>query len=226
MPYKSVSDVFTEYEFHCEAANPLILEADRASKSTFLRAWKELHEAELVRLLGGKGGFQTCAICSNCLKIKKSSYCKKDMITVEVVRKISRMHLLQQQNERQHAENVIHACKSRYIGNQPLQAFVELDGQTVVTGNTPKLAKERNNTQNSVIENRNIGGRVVCGPIDKWISISTNNLIPGGANVMIEATKMAIEILAEMLAEHDMAMPSELDVQYDNCGENKVIIYY
>ena len=222
VPYKSVSDMFTEFEFHCDAANPPILENDRASYSTFLRAWNELHEEELVRLLGGKGGFQTCSICNNCLQIKKSSYCKKDLITVDVVRKISRMHLLQQQNERQHAENFIHACKSQYVGNQPVQAFVELDGQTVVTGNTPKLAKERNNTPNAVIENRNIGGRVVCGPIDKWISISTNNLIPGGANVMIEATKMAIEILAEMLAEHDIQMPRRLGVQYDNCGENKV----
>ncbi len=108
VPYKSVNDVFTEYEFQCDAADPPILKSNRASRTTFLRAWKELHEKDLVRLLGGKGGFQTCSIYNNFLQIKKSSYCKKDMVTVEVVRKISRMHLLQQQNERQHAENIIH----------------------------------------------------------------------------------------------------------------------
>ena len=63
---------------------------------------------------------------------------------------------------------------------------------------------------------------MVCGPIDEYVSISTDNLIPGGANVLIEVTRMAIEILAEKLAAINYVLPKNLGVQYDNCGENKV----
>jgi hypothetical protein len=63
---------------------------------------------------------------------------------------------------------------------------------------------------------------MVCGPINEYVSISTDNTIPGGANVMIEVTRMAIEILAEKLAAIGFVLPKSLGVQYDNCGENKV----
>jgi hypothetical protein len=63
---------------------------------------------------------------------------------------------------------------------------------------------------------------MVCGPINEYVSISTNDTIPGGANVMIEVTRMAIEILAEKLAAIGLVLPKVLGVQYDNCGENKV----
>lgn len=222
VPYKSIKDLFVEYQYECDVSIPRVLESNRASYSTFIRAWNKLHDAELVKLQGGKGGFQTCAICNHCTEIKKSSECKKDRSTIEVIRKISRMHLLQQQTERQHAENVIRACKTMFVDEQPVEAFIDLDGQTVITGNTPKLSKNRSITLNNYIENRNIGARLVCGPIDCWISISTNNLIPGGANVMIDATKTAIEVLAEMLGEIDLITPKKINIQYDNCGENKV----
>jgi hypothetical protein len=222
VPYKSVKDVFSEYQYQCDVALPRVLESNRASYSTFLRAWNKLHDSELVKLLGGKGAFQTCAICNHCIEIKKSAACKREQSTIDVIRKISRMHLLQQQTERQHAENVIHACKTMFVDEQPVQAYIDLDGQTVITGNTPKLSKTRSITLNNYIENRNIGARLVCGPIDCWISISTNNLIPSGANVMIEATKIAIETLGEKLSEIDLIVPKKLSIQYDNSGENKV----
>ena len=63
---------------------------------------------------------------------------------------------------------------------------------------------------------------MVCGPINEYVSISTDNTIPGGANVLIEVTRMAIEILAEKLALIGYVLPKSLGIQYDNCGENKV----
>ena len=57
---------------------------------------------------------------------------------------------------------------------------------------------KKRNQQNNVTENRNIGVHIVCGPIDEYVSISTDNTIPAGANVMIEVTRMAIEILADV----------------------------
>ena len=63
---------------------------------------------------------------------------------------------------------------------------------------------------------------MVCGPIDEYVSICTDITIPGGTNVMIEVTRMAIGILAEKLAAIGFVIPKNLGVQYDNCGENKV----
>jgi hypothetical protein len=72
------------------------------------------------------------------------------------------------------------------------------------------------------IENRNIGAHVVCGSIDTYMSFNTNDLVPGGSNVIIEVTKRCIEVLAEMLSAKGYVTPKKLSVQYDNCGENKV----
>jgi len=57
------------------------------------------------------------------------------------------------------------------------------------------------------------------------VSLNTNNLVPGGANVIIEVTKRCIEITAEMLSSKGFICPKKLSVQYDNCGENKVCKY-
>ena len=225
VPYRSIKDMHTEYVFQCESSTPVVTKEMRASYATFVRAWNKLHSAELVRLMGGKGSFQTCAICSHCVEIKKSAECKRDFVTIEVIRKISRLHMLQQHTERQHAENVLHDCKTKYKDGKPVQAFIDIDGQTTGSGNTPKLTKLRNQAPGKVIENRNIGARIVCGPIDKWISISTNNLIPGGANILIEASKIAMETLAELLGEVGLTLPKILFVQYDNSTENKVNMY-
>ena len=220
VPYRTVADLWHEYLFHCAAFNiPL---ANQASYSTFLRAFRKMHNDEIVKLLGGKGGFQTCSVCNQCLNIKKTSIYQKDQLTLDAVRKIVRLHLQQQQTERQHAENVVHQCKTSYDARgNPTDGYVDIDGQTVTTGDTPKYQKLRGERQNNTIENRNIGVHIVCGPIDKWISVSTDNTIPGGANVLIEVTRMAIEILAELLAVLGFTLPKTLHVQYDNCGENK-----
>jgi hypothetical protein len=223
VPYRTVADLWYEYLFHCAAFKMPM--ASQASYSTFLRAWNKLHEDEIVKLLGGKGGFQTCSVCNQCLNIKKTSIYQKDQLTLDAVRKIVRLHLQQQQTERQHAENVIHHCVTTYDAKgNPTDGYLDIDGQTVTTGDTPKYQKLRGERQNNTIENRNIGVHIVCGPINKWVSVSTDNTIPGGANVLIEVTRMAIEILAEALAALGFTLPPNLHVQYDNCGENKVSI--
>lgn len=220
VPYKFVSDVYNEYNFLCtEVGTPAQF---IASQGTFLVAWNKLHDSNSVRLMGGKGSFQTCSICNQCMQIKKSSRRKKDVVSLDIVKEIHRHHLKQQQTQRQYADNIVALCKSQFVDEyHPKMGFIELDGQTVETGNSPYAEKE-GMTGHPVIENRNIGARLVCGPIDRWISISTNNLVPGGANILIEASKLAVETLAEFLADLNMAMPRDLKVQYDNSTENKV----
>ncbi len=67
------------------------------------------------------------------------------------------------------------------------------------------------------MENRLILAFIVCGLIDNYIGVCTSDMIPGGVNVLIEATRIAIEKLAEKLA-----LPDKGGLNYDNSGENKV----
>ena len=137
--------------------------------------------------------------------------------------KLNRLHILQQSTERQHAENFIHLSKLTQ-NDQPVMAYFDIDGQSTWAGNTPKLSKDRSTKLDFCVENRNIGARIVCGPIDEYISVCTNNLIPGGANILVEVTRFCIEYLAKRLAEIDenLVLPKKIGFNYDNSGENKV----
>ena len=108
---------------------------------------------------------------------------------------------------------------------QPICAYLDIDPQSTWTGNPPKTNKDRQSKVDFCIENRNIGVRVVCGPIDEYISICTNNLIPHGANVLVEVVRFSIEYLGRRLAKIDpnLILPKKLGLQFDNSGENKVL---
>ena len=219
VPYGTIQSFYDEYTFHCKAKG--IGRDVYASYATFARAFNELHDAGAVMLLGGKSGFQTCALCNNVIAIKRSACCKRDEITRDALLKLNRLHLLQQSTERQHAENVIEMARV-IKGDQPVLFYADIDGQSTWTGNTPKFAKDRTSKTDTCIENRNIGARIVCGAIDDYISISTNNLIPGGANVLVEVTRFCIQWCAKKLQEFKMIMPKKMAFQFDNSGENKV----
>jgi hypothetical protein len=186
-----------------------------------VRACNPLVEAKVIKFLGGKSGFQTCSICNNTLAIKQSACCKRDTVTRDALLKVSSLHLSQQATERQFAENF--SLESEKVEDgQPVQAHIDFDGQSTWVGNTPKYSKDRQSGSDLVIENRNIGLRIVCGPVKEYISVCTNNLIPHGANVLVEVLKYAIEYLARRLMEFGMVLPKKLGVQGDNSGENKV----
>jgi hypothetical protein len=183
VPFRHATDFFREYVFHCDATG--IGRDIRASYPTFRKACQILKADKVIKFLGGKSGFQTCSICNNALAIKQSACCKKDAITKEALLKISRLHLLQQATERQFAENFSMECE-RIEDGQPVKAHIDFDGQSTWVGNTPKWMKDRSSGGNSVIENRNIGVRLVCGPVKEYISVCTNNLVPHGANVLVD----------------------------------------
>jgi hypothetical protein len=219
VPYRHAKDLYREYVFHCDAIN--IGREIRASYPTFVRASNSLKNAKVIKFLGGKSGFQTCSICNNTLAIKQSACCKRDTVTRDGLLKVNRLHLSQQATERQFAENF--AAESEKIEDgQPVQAHIDFDGQSTWVGNTPKWTKDRSSSSDSVIENRNIGVRIVCGPVKEYISVCTNNLIPHGANVLVEVLKFSIEYLANRLMDYGMVLPKKIGVQGDNSGENKV----
>jgi hypothetical protein len=192
----------------------------RAEQSTFFTAFKKLEDKKVLKLTTGKSGFPCCGQCNSMRSMKTSASLKRNTITREVLKKLARLHLLQQGTERQHAENFILEAKKLFNG-QPVQGYFNIDASSVWTGNSPKFQKIRTAKQNTHIENRNFGCRIVCGPIDEYISVCTNNLIPGGANVMVEVVRYCIEYLARRLQEANMILPKKLGFHFDNSGENK-----
>jgi hypothetical protein len=223
VPFRTIADFYAEYVFYSQSKDPPVLEQDMAGITVFSTAWKDAFNKKIVKFMGGKSGIPTCATCNNMKQIKTSACCKRDEITRKVLIKLARLHLLQQKAERQHAENFIEAAGKLNVDGQPELAYADIDGQSVWTGNSPRMKiGGRSIKFDKVIENRNIGVRIVCGPIDEYISICTNNLIPGGANVLVEVTRYTIGYIARRLAEFGMIMPKKIGFQFDNSGENKV----
>ena len=58
--------------------------------------------------------------------------------------------------------------------------------------------------------NRCVGVHMVCGDVDIHFTVNTDNIFPHGANTMIEITKLAIEYLAEKLAEIGLILPKHI----------------
>lgn len=225
VPYRTVRDLYEEYVFQCLTGDPPIDKIEYGSYNTFNDNFAEMVNDKSVQLLGGKGSFQTCAICNHCLALKKAAAARgtSGRIIITVIRTLQRAHLKQQQIERQHCETKIGIAKKEFDANgDPSFAFIELDAQALWTTMAGKLQKDRTDPYPQ-IEVRNIGARVVCGPIDHYISITTSDLLPGGANIMIEATRLAIEYLADALSKlpTPLALPRSVGINYDNCGENK-----
>ena len=223
VPFRTIVDFYRDFVISCEVAEPPIQQSDRGSYETFKRAFNDMRDNEEVALLGGKGTFNTCAVCNTAHATKKSMAAKRDRIGIEIVRKVHRLHLVQQQNERQNAENFIYLAKSWYIEEEPALFYICIDGQTADATKAAKLDKDRTH-HHPTMENRNMGVRMVCGPIDEFMSICTSDLVPGGANVLIECTRVATEVLALKLAKLAKAfpLPKRGGYNFDNCGENKV----
>ena len=179
VPFRTTkADFWQEFELACVAQS--IPKSEYGSYETFKRAFDEMRKEDQVQLLGGKGSFNTCAICNNALAIKKAAAARHDRVSIEIVRKIHRLHVQQQQqNERQNCENQIWLAKSWFVDDNPALAYIGIDGQTNEATKAAKLFKGRNHNF-PTMENRNLGVRMVCGPIDEYMSICTSNLIPGG----------------------------------------------
>ena len=69
---------------------------------------------------------------------------------------------------------------------------------------------------------RVIGVEVYCGPINTVFLYTTDNMVSGGSNIMIEIQRQALIDLSRLLKDEGMNMPKEMILQFDNCGENKV----
>ena len=97
--------------------------------------------------------------------------------------------------------------------------FLFADGMTQYTCQTPKFRKVSKGDK--TIETRIVGIEVVCGPINTVLVYRTDELVSGGANITIEMTRQAIIDVSILLRQRGLLVPRILDLQFDNCGDNK-----
>jgi len=65
--------------------------------------------------------------------------------------------------------------------------------------------------------------QVICGEVEEWFVYTTDNLLEGGANAIIEVMRQALFDLDRLVrAKYKCGIPKKGDLQYDNGSENKV----
>jgi hypothetical protein len=68
-----------------------------------------------------------------------------------------------------------------------------------------------------------IGADVACGSIAGKFAYLVPDIVRKGANTIIEVLRQTLKDLSDMLAKQGRSLPKKLYLQFDNCGENKVI---
>jgi hypothetical protein len=97
--------------------------------------------------------------------------------------------------------------------------FLFADQMTQYTCHTPKFWTVSKGDK--TIETRIVGIEVVCGPIKTVLVYRTDELVSGGANITIEMTRQAMIDVSILLRKRGLLVPRILDLQFDNCGDNK-----
>ena len=134
-----LSYVSKEYVFDCEIKGTAA--KDRAHKTCFSNALRL--EKKRVRLLGCKGSFPTCDICNTALELLRDTK-RWNRTQRDIIIKFRRLHLKQQQIEREHLElNKARARKLDPATGQPTEAVIFSDAMTSSRGNTPKAGVHR-----------------------------------------------------------------------------------
>jgi hypothetical protein len=143
-------------------------------------------------------------VCANADELLKSSlnWSKEEK---EIILHYRRKHLIQQYRERENLEkNKLDACNDRVTGsNQPVKALFFSDPMTCIAGmyanvvelididsilgNTPVFG--RSIKGDLYMTTRVIGVEVYCGDIQETFLFYTDNMVKGGANIMIEVQR-------------------------------------
>jgi hypothetical protein len=217
LPYESIRQLHDEYLFDHDIQGKT--EDTKAGYKTFREQFQLRREH--VRLLRCKGSFPTCDICNTALEMLRDTK-RWDSAQREIVLRFRRLHLKQQQIEREHLEKVKQDCrKIDPTTGMPLQALIFTDAMTSSRGNTPKEGVGRRSKQTKAILNRVFGTQVICGPVEFLMYSSVDQLQMGGANLAIEIQRLAIEKLSIELEKRNLLTPRIITFQFDNCGENK-----
>jgi hypothetical protein len=96
------------------------------------------------------------------------------------------------------------------------------DGFSVFKGVIPKWSrgvfggKSHTEKEEPKVENRIIAGIIVCGDLDTVFAYSADQLISGGANLMIEVIRQGLSDLGRLLKSKGKKVPRFLYLQFDN----------
>jgi len=180
----------------------------------------------VVRMRRYKHNFSTCDICNNAEAVLRGG-----RSITEVQRRILNdylhTHLKIQKAEREEERLAIEQARETDHLGQPKQAFMLFDGFSIFKGVSPKWSrgvyggKSHTEKEEPKVENRIIAGIVICGDMDTVFVYSVDQLISGGANLMIEVIRRALSDLGRLLKSKGKKVPKCLYLQFDNCGENK-----
>ena len=140
IPYQGVDSFFDEYKYFCDTCDPPVDPETRAGRTVFRSVFNSLKESGFVKLLSSKHGFQTCSICNHCNSIISGGSGGRDPVIREVTQKLKRLHMQQQHNERMNADVIqMRAATEKDVTGQPQEIYIDIDGMTVRTGDTPLL---------------------------------------------------------------------------------------
>lgn len=179
-------------------------------------------ERKVCSLMRKVGNFAVCEICNNIADIMAEGRRNWSQAQREILKMYRRKHIAQQAAERKLLEQVRqHCAESDPQTGQPMAMQFFIDAMTATrcdtyrsTTEAGRISKSEQNTDH--VESRVWGCNVVCGKFDKFILYTTDNMIGGGANVMIEVVRQLLIDVEQILASMNMKRPFKLYLQLDN----------
>jgi hypothetical protein len=227
---KSISEEDASYlvsgfELSCIDKNKIPKRSDIASSQTvFAAAFKSF--CGKVRTMKCKGNFSTCKTCLIAADLLRNRHKKFSAQKRKIILLWRRQHLRQQKTARDELDaNRIRATQLDPITREPTLALFFADAMTKDTTRTPKEGQGKVPRQahgTNAFDLRIIGVEVVCGPIAGTFIYTTDNMVPTGANIMIEVMRQAQADLVRLLDRINKKLPRSAIFQFDNGGENKV----
>ena len=175
----------------------------------------------------GTGEHPTCSCCINAVILLSNPGRRWSSAADQIINQWRHLHLAQQRLERDMMDKkaeIARTATDLRTGN-PEYFFMAADFVSSYTGDTPfikvngRLSKEDHSKEK--IETRMCGVRVICGDINEFWIFYTDNMMPGGANVMVEIIRRAIAKLEIRLARKGYKRPRRAFLYFDNCSENK-----
>lgn len=179
-------------------------------------------DRKICTLMRKVGNFAVCEICNNIADIMAEGRRNWTQAQREVLKVYRREHLNMQAAERRALEEIRQLCKEvDPQTGQPkaMLGFIDAasnnrgDAYRLVT-EAKRISKSEQNTDH--VESRIWGCDVACGRFDKFILYTTDNMIPGGANVMIEVVRQLLIDMDNILASMNMKRPRTFYLQLDN----------
>ena len=220
LPFETLKELHEYYKMY----RSNLQKHEVAKMTVFKKAFQSLPN---VKLQHCSGSFNTCEVCGTLKKYlyqNRFSQAQKDVFV-----HFKNAHL---DDNRQGRANYYHwaeeaEARGNYIPdeNRYKYGLILPDGYTIHNCETPRTVGGKKGEKGCTMENRIVGVIVICGPINEVFLYHTDNLVSGGANLMVEVVRQTLIDLNRKLRALGLSMPKNLIGFYDNCGENKVKKY-